>query len=274
VASAIGFTVATAVVLFLPKILAVAVVAMPRARRFGGALGVTLSLLLELLFSALLAPIRMLFHTQFVLAALTGWSIHWNSPSREDAETTWSEAARRHGVHTLLGLVWAAGVYGLAPAYLWWLAPVVGALALSIPVSVYSSRAPLGRALRRARLFLIPEETDPPPELRALRAYRDRAGAPPRFVDAVVDPLVNAIACATSVPQARRAPHALARREQLVASCSRIPWRSHRCMPRSGSRRTPTRRGVPHAATTLPGTRPSCAPPPDRLGGGRGHEPR
>jgi membrane glycosyltransferase len=220
-ASAMGFTIATGVVLFLPKILAVAVVAMRRPERFGGALGVTLSLLLELLFSALLAPIRMLFHTQFVLAALTGWSIHWNSPSREDAETTWSEATRRHGVHTLVGLVWAAGVYWLAPAYLWWLAPVAGALALSIPVSVYSSRVSLGRALRRARLFLIPEEADPPPELRALRAHRDRAGAPPRFVDAVVDPLVNAIACATSVPQARRAPRALAHREQLVATAVR-----------------------------------------------------
>ena len=152
---------------------------MRRPERFGGALGVTLSLLLELLFSALLAPIRMLFHTQFVLAALTGLGVHWNSPAREDAETTWSEALRRHGVHTLVGVAWAAGVYWLDPAYLWWLAPVVGALALSIPVSVYSSRVSLGRALRRARLFLIPEETDPPPELRALRAYRDRAGAPP-----------------------------------------------------------------------------------------------
>ena len=51
----------------------------------------------EIVFSVLLAPVRMLFHTQFVVAALTGWRLHWKSPPREDAETTWREALRRHG---------------------------------------------------------------------------------------------------------------------------------------------------------------------------------
>src|SRR6185503_12156009 len=142
---------ATGFVLFLPKILGGALVVLRGADRFGGMLRVTLSLLMELLFSALLAPVRMLFHTQFVIAALTGLGVHWNSPPREDAQTTWSEAMRRHGVHTLVGVGWAVGVYWLDPSYTWWLLPVVGALALSMPISVYSSRVSLGRALRRAR---------------------------------------------------------------------------------------------------------------------------
>jgi len=218
VASAIGFAVATGVVLFLPKVLAVALVLARGADRFGGVLGVTLSLLMELLFSALLAPIRMLFHTQFVIAAVTGWGVQWRSPAREDAETTWREAARRHGAHALVGVVWAAGVYWLAPSYSWWLVPVAGALALSIPISVYSSRVSLGRALRRARLLLIPEEADPPRELRVMRAYLDGAREAPRFVDAVVDPLNNAIACAALFPHARRSPGAQSRRDHTITT--------------------------------------------------------
>jgi membrane glycosyltransferase len=40
-------------------------------------------------------------------------------------------------------------VYWLDPAFVWWLAPVAGALALSIPLSVYTSRASLGERARR-----------------------------------------------------------------------------------------------------------------------------
>ena len=189
------------------------------ARRFGGVLAVTASVLMEMLFSALLAPIRMLFHTQFVLAAFTGLGVHWKSPPREDAETTWGEGIRRHGLHALLGGTWAAAVYWLDASYAWWLLlPVVGALTLSIPISVYSSRVSFGRVLRRAGLLLIPEETDPPSELRAMRAYADRADAVPGFVDAVVNPRVNAIACAVACFHARVSPSAQSRRHRTVAA--------------------------------------------------------
>jgi membrane glycosyltransferase len=194
------FAAATAVVLFLPKILGGILVLVRGADRFGGALGVTLSVLLEMLLASALAPVRMLFHTKFVVAALTNLQLHWKSPPREDTETTWGEAARRHGPHTLLGLAWGVAVYWLAPAYTWWLMPIIGALVLAMPISVYSSRVSLGRALRRARLFLIPEEADPPREQRTVRAHAGCAGTAPGFVDAVVDPRLNAVACA-AVPR-------------------------------------------------------------------------
>jgi membrane glycosyltransferase len=217
--AAIGFIVATGVVLFTPKILGGILVVAHGAKGFGGVLGVTLSVLIEILFSALLAPIRMLFHTQFVLAALTGLGVHWKSPPREDAETRWGEAIRRHGGHTLIGGAWAAAVYWLDSSYAWWLLlPVVGALTLSIPISVYSSRVSLGRALRRARLLLIPEETDPPSELLAMRAHANRVDPLPGFADAVVNPRVNAIACAVSCSQARVSPRAQLRRQRAVGT--------------------------------------------------------
>src|SRR5215472_8627464 len=125
---------ATAALLFLPKILAMLVVAVRGASRFGGAAKLALSVVGESLLSALLAPIRMLFHSRFVLLAFLGLKLHWKSPPRQDAETTWREAFMRHGPQTLLGVLWAGGVYALNPSFLWWLLPVAGALIVSIPV--------------------------------------------------------------------------------------------------------------------------------------------
>jgi membrane glycosyltransferase len=195
----------TAVLLFLPKVLAVFLTVVKGSRRYGGGLRLTASMLMELVYSALLAPIRMLFHTQFVVTSLLGRTVQWKSPPREDAETSWYEAWQRHGWHTILGVVWAAGVYWLNPAFLWWLLPVVGALMLSIPRSVYSSRTSLGRRARRARLFMIPEESWPPREIRTAHKSAKRGGRPPDFCEAVVDPVVNAVACASGV--ARLRPH-------------------------------------------------------------------
>ena len=107
-------------------------------------------------------------------------------------------------------------IYRLDSSYTWWLLlPVVGALALSVPLSVYSSRVSLGRLLRRAGLLTIPEETDPPGELRALRG---RADGLPGFVDAVVNPRVNSVAAAVSCARAKLSPRAQARRHRAVAA--------------------------------------------------------
>ena len=196
---------ATAALLFLPKLLAVLLVSTRGAKNYGGILMLTLSMSMEFALSMLLAPIRMLFHSQFVVGAFAGWPIQWQSPSREDTQTTWREALRRHGVHTLLGVGWAAGVYWLNPLFLWWLLPIVGALMLSIPLSVYTSRVTIGRKLRDRRVFVIPEELNPPQEIRSVMRSVRLAGPVPGFVDAVVDPLINALACAAGTARATRA---------------------------------------------------------------------
>jgi len=155
----------TLLLLFLPKLLGMALVLKHGARGFGGALRFGLSMIGEMLVSALLAPVRMLFHAQFVLAALAGHSVQWKSPPRDDAETSWDEAIRRHGWQTLIGVMWIAVVAWVDVSHVWWMLPVAGAMVLAVPLSVYSSRASLGRALRRAGLFLVPEEVSPSREL-------------------------------------------------------------------------------------------------------------
>lgn len=213
---ALGLVGMTAALLFLPKLLATALAAVQAGRRYGGAARLVAGMLAESLISALLAPIRMLFHTQFVMRALTGRGRQWKSPPREDAQTGWSEALRRHGAHSLLGIAWAALVYWLNPSFLWWLAPVVGALALSVPISVLSSRVTLGRRSRAARLFLIPEEAWPPKELRRMRYWLRRAPSAPGFVEAVRDPAINALVCSSAPMRSRKVDALRKEREQLL----------------------------------------------------------
>src|SRR2546430_15191114 len=129
---------ATALLLFLPKILSVLAVSAGGASRFGGTLRLAMSVAGEIALSALLAPIRMLFHTRFVLLAFVGWNLQWKSPRRGDAETTWREALSRHGPHTLLGVLWAGGGYWLDPSVLWWVVPGAGGLVLAVSRSGYT----------------------------------------------------------------------------------------------------------------------------------------
>jgi membrane glycosyltransferase len=198
---ALSLVAGTALLLFLPKILAVFLVPVRRVALYGGRLRLVASAVAEVLLSALLAPVRMLFHTRFVVMALLGRSVQWKSPPREDAQTTWDEAWRRHGLHTAIGIAWAAGVWWLNPAFLWWLLPVAGALVLSIPVSVLTSRTALGQRAERMGLFLIPEETRPPVEIAATERYVRETPTPPSWVDAVVDPAQNALMAALAVPR-------------------------------------------------------------------------
>ena len=216
-----------AMILFLPKILSVVLIVLKQrtARAFGGVVRLSASVLLEILLSSLLAPIRMVFHSRFVLLNLLGRTVGWRSQGREDLTTTWREALRHHGLDSLFASAWGAGLFWLSPGYFWWVTPVIGALILSVPLSVYTSRASLGERARRWGLFMIPEESAPPPELQDLRelariARRRTEGFPPRerdgFVRAAVDPYVNALHRALLGRSRSRAPRLRAAREALL----------------------------------------------------------
>ena len=189
----------TLVLLFLPKLLSVVLIWCKGAKPYGGAIRLFCSLILEMLFSVLLAPVRMLFHTVFVVSAFLGWEVVWNSPQRDDDATPWSEAFRRHGSQMLLGLVWAGGMGVLDLNFLWWLSPIVFSLILSPFVSVMSSRATVGQKSKNAKLFLIPEEYEPPKELvdtdHYLQLNRQRA-LKNGFMHALFNPAFNALATA------------------------------------------------------------------------------
>jgi membrane glycosyltransferase len=273
----INLYVATAMLLFLPKILGVMLVLLQGARDFGGPFRLAFSMLAEMVFSALLAPVRMLFHTQFVLRALTGWSVQWKSPPREDTQTGWGDALRHHGLHTVLGIGWAALVYQLNPAFLWWLLPVVGALVLSIPLSVYSSRVGLGAWFRKRRLFLIPEESHPPEALRRVQQQVRAAPPAPGFADAVIDPLVNTIACTCGAARPRPSTPAAVRAalvaKALAAGPEALTVHDRHALLRDPAALSRLHLDVWASAQAHPAWRALCSPPAARRLPSREPEP-
>jgi membrane glycosyltransferase len=174
----------TGVLLLLPKLLSVLLIAKERRTwQFGSLPRLGMSVMLEIVFSTLLAPIRMWFHGKFVVLTLLGRQITWDAQCRTDIDTRWRDAVRQHGPSTLVALAWVAGLAWLSWSLVYWLLPIVAALFLSIPVSVYSSRVSLGRRLRRWRLFMTPEETRTPEVVQRLHdaIERRRGGAKPRL---------------------------------------------------------------------------------------------
>jgi membrane glycosyltransferase len=184
--------------LFVPKLMGLFLALLDRDRRraLGGSLRLVASTLLETLFSALLAPVMMLFHTSFVLQILLGTAIDWKPQRRTAAPGAWGEAARRFGWVTALGLAAAAATAWATPAQFYWLLPVFAGLVLAIPLAVASGSERLGQGLRRLGLLLVAEETMPPPIMVRLDELLGRAGSAPerdRFAEAVLDPAFNAL---------------------------------------------------------------------------------
>ena len=162
----------TLVVLLLPKILGAVLAMRQRLSRaeFGGSARLCVSLLVEQLFSMLLAPTMMLFHSTFVVQTLSGRSVSWNAQERTERGVTMREAFRRQKWHLVLGVVWGAAMLRLAPQFFWWLTPVLVGLLFGIPLTVWTSRTSAGGLFRRHGLLLTPEETAPPPELAVLES--------------------------------------------------------------------------------------------------------
>ena len=192
----------TAIILFMPKLFSIFLILLKKGqvRKYGGILRLFASLGLEVFLSALFAPVRMLFHSKFVFITLLGRQVGWGPQQRSDLGTGWLEAIRFHGFGTLLAMIWAAALFFINRSFFWWNSPIFVPLLLSIPLSVWSSRASVGRAFRTLGLLLIPEELNQPQELKSIEesfaseqrnfASSPRAGG---FVKAIVNPVVNAV---------------------------------------------------------------------------------
>ncbi len=159
----------TAVILLLPKLLALIDAGMRSAccRGYGGFVRVLGGVVLETVASALLAPVRMLAHSRYVGGALFAIQVHWAGQNRSE-ELAWGPTLLKHLPATLLALAWAAFGYSLKPMFFYWSLPVVIPLLLAAPTSVVLSRFSLGDRLRRAGLWVIPQELRGDPLLAGL----------------------------------------------------------------------------------------------------------
>ena len=165
-------------VLLMPKILGATLALLngKLRRSFGGGVRLLISLVVEQVFSTLLAPSMMLFHTSFVVTTLAGHPVAWNAQDRGDRGITFGEALSRHKWHVAIGLVWGGVILAIAPRYIWWMSPILGGLLLSVPLTMLTSLSSAGIWMRKRGLLLTPEETDTPPELKALESMMAAGG--------------------------------------------------------------------------------------------------
>ena len=192
-------------VILLPKFLSLIDLAHDwrRRKQFGGLLNAFGGVVGETVFSALHAPLLMLWHTRFVVTNFAGISVGWSTQRRAADGTDWRYAARRHWGHVLIGAVWGWFTWKLDPGVFWWFTPVLAGMVLSVPLSALTSRRSLGARARSLGLFLTPEETAPPREIVALRSRlkiheltnheAPRVTTHAGLAEAVLDPYVNAV---------------------------------------------------------------------------------
>ncbi len=153
--------------LVFPKFLGLIVyIAQNRRKDIDGIFSAVKSVAAEILFSALTAPVMMMFQSKFVFDILFGSSVGWNPQNRDETGTPWKTAAKVHFWHTLLGLVTTVVVWKYVNVLFWWVLPVTIGLTFSIPVSVLSSREESGLKAKKHKYFIIPEELNVPSVLQ------------------------------------------------------------------------------------------------------------
>ncbi|MBO0758220.1 MAG: glucans biosynthesis glucosyltransferase MdoH, partial [Bradyrhizobiaceae bacterium] len=135
---------------------------------FGGALRFIASMMCEIVFSTLLAPIVWFAHTMLLVRLPFRRLAEWGSQLRDDHSVP---------VSTALRLLWPQSVVGIGvltvlacthPSAIPFALPLAAGLALSIPFAVISAMPKVGAALVRVGIGRLPEETVTPSSLQAL----------------------------------------------------------------------------------------------------------
>jgi membrane glycosyltransferase len=224
---------AVLVLLLAPKILGLSLLLKRPGdlKGCGGRARVAAGVAAETIFSAILAPLLMLFYTRFVCSSLSGAAITWGRQRRRDeGGSSWRELIAAHGGHMILALSWGGAVAWLTPPLLPWLAPVLLGPIFAIPFSRVTASTRLGRRAAERGWFLVPEEARPLTEFRRLsEPFTEPDGlfratlysANFGLLQAVLDPYVNAI----HVLLLRQRPHvSLRTREYLTALTDRLLW--------------------------------------------------
>lgn len=155
----------TMAVLLAPKLfgLLIALGQRDTRRGSGGAIGLVLSTIVEVIMSSLLAPIMMLVQSGSVIQILVGRDTGWNPQRRDDGSIPLGDIVRRHRSHTALGFLTLVAGLLISPSLVAWMSPTIAGLILAILLSWASGQRSIGLFLKRLGLLRTPEETTPPP---------------------------------------------------------------------------------------------------------------
>jgi membrane glycosyltransferase len=176
----------------LPRILGILAFAGSRSRlRTSGGLLLPLSLGLEVLLSALLAPIMMLIHCGLVANILAGRDSGWSPQRRGDQTLPWAEVAYRHRWHVVTGLLLASAGLSISWQMVAWLSPAALGMVAAVPLSLFTGSPRVGGWPSRWRLLQTPEEGDPPAVRQQMTAaypiYREVVARTPDLIAIAAD---------------------------------------------------------------------------------------
>ncbi|MBL4916466.1 glucans biosynthesis glucosyltransferase MdoH [Szabonella alba] len=170
---AIGLAIGIFGLLFLPKVLIWLDAAIRgRSSGFGGRIRALGSVLAELLFSSLLAPIFLMYQTRALWQILRGADAGWPAQARGEGQLSLRAAwAASHWIVSSGGIGLFLALW-LSPALVPWLLPVLAPMLIAPLIISWSS----GHS--HSGLFRTPEEMAEPPVLALHRLILDRWQAP------------------------------------------------------------------------------------------------
>jgi membrane glycosyltransferase len=149
-----------------------------------GALRTSAGVLAEIVVSALMAPVMMIFQSIAVVEILAGRDAGWQTQGRDDGTVERRELYRKYGLPTLCGVVMAASAYAVSLPLLLWMSPVIVGLLLAVPIGALTAMTTPGK------LFATPEDREPPAVLRRASELSAAAevGIKPALVQLREDP--------------------------------------------------------------------------------------
>jgi membrane glycosyltransferase len=164
----------TMAVLLAPKFfgLFLALINSETRAKSGGAVVLVVSTFIEIVMSALIAPIMMVIQTGSVMQILFGRDTGWNPQRRDDGSIPFVQIVRRHRSHVALGILTLIAGFLISPSLAAWMSPTIAGLILAIFISWASGQLWIGLALRRLGLLLTPEESDPPHVIKRANAVQ------------------------------------------------------------------------------------------------------
>jgi membrane glycosyltransferase len=200
----------TLLLLFSPKLMSlIHLFSKPASlRAYQGSTRAVLGVVVEVLFSILIAPIMVWFHTRFVFRNLGGQTVTWSAQTRGGGSgPRWFATVAEYWPLTACGILLGLFAWWISPGYFAWLLPILIGLWLAVPLVQLSGRSGVFK-----NLFLTPEETEPPRELTTSYVFQLREGN--QFLHAILDPFYNAVHVALQKQRRSHAPGA----EGYVAS--------------------------------------------------------
>jgi membrane glycosyltransferase len=137
--------------------------------RYGGLARFLASAAIEIVFSFLLGAVTTFRITLFMIGLLFGRSVIWNGQARDAHGVSWSDAALGLWPASLFGALVCGALAALSPATLAWSLPLTFGYLVAIPFAVLTASEDVAELLERHALCGIPEELEPPAEIRALQ---------------------------------------------------------------------------------------------------------